>query len=94
MGKAYLVVRIKGQADVPYWAVRTMTLLRLDKKYRATILPAQENTLGMLDKVKHYVSWFDIDAPLAKELIDKKARKIRIPEGHSRRPEDYRLCKF
>ena len=75
MGKAYLVFRIKGQSDVPYWAVRTMTLLRLDKKYRATILPAQENTLGMLDKVKHYVSWFDIDAPLAKELIDKKARK-------------------
>lgn len=75
MTKAYLVVRIKGQADVPYWAVRTMTLLKLDKKYRATILPAKENTLGMLDKIKHYVSWFDMDAPLAKELIDKKARK-------------------
>ncbi len=75
MVKAYLVVRIKGQADVPYWAVRTMTLLKLDKKYRATILPAKENTLGMLNKIKHYVSWFDADAALAKELIDKKARK-------------------
>ena len=75
MANAYLVVRIKGQADVPYWATHTMTLLRLDKKYRATILPAKENTLGMLNKVKHYVSWIELDAILAKELIDKKARK-------------------
>ena len=75
MGSAYLVVRIKGQADCPYWATTTMTLLKLDKKYRATILPAKDNTLGMLNKVKHYVTWIELDASLAKELIDKKARK-------------------
>ncbi|QLH06131.1 50S ribosomal protein L30 [Nitrosopumilus ureiphilus] len=75
MANAYLVVRIKGQADCPYWATHTMTLLKLDKKYRATILPIKENTLGMLRKVQHYVSWIELDASLAKELIDKKARK-------------------
>ena len=75
MANAYLVVRIKGQADCPYWATHTMMLLKLDKKYRATILPAKENTLGMLRKVQHYVSWVELDASLAKELIDKKARK-------------------
>lgn len=75
MANAFLVVRIKGQADVPYWATYTMTLLKLDKKYRATILSAKENTLGMLKKVQHYVSWIELDAALAKELIDKKARK-------------------
>ena len=75
MADAYLVVRIKGQADVPYWATYTMSLLKLDKKYRATILPAKDNTLGMLKKVQHYVSWIKLDASLAKELIDKKARK-------------------
>ena len=75
MTKAYLVVRIKGQADCPYWATTTMTLLKLDKKYRATILPIKDNTLGMLRKVQHYVSWVELDADLAKELIEKKARK-------------------
>jgi len=75
MVNAYLVVRIKGQADCPYWATTTMTLLKLDKKYRATILPAKDNTLGMLKKVQHYVSWIKIDASLATELVDKKARK-------------------
>jgi large subunit ribosomal protein L30 len=75
MANAYLVVRIKGQADCPYWATTTMTLLKLDKKYRATILPIKDNTLGMLRKVQHYVSWVELDADLAKELIEKKARK-------------------
>ena len=75
MVKAYLVVRIKGQADVPHWAQTTLKLLKLEKKYRATILPAKENTLGMLNKVKHYVSWQEIDSALAKELLDKKGRK-------------------
>jgi len=75
MSKAYLVVRIKGQADCPYWATTTMTLLKLDKKYRATILPIKDNTLGMLRKVQHYVAWTEIDSSLAQELIEKKARK-------------------
>lgn len=74
MASAFLVVRIKGQADVPHWARTTLELMKLDKKYRATVLPAKENTLGMLNKVKHYVSWTDLDLSLAKELVDKKCR--------------------
>jgi len=75
MVNAYLVVRIKGQADCPYWATYTMELLQLNKKYRATILPAKENTLGMLRKIQHYVSWTELDSDLAKDLVEKKARK-------------------
>ena len=75
MAKAYLVIRIKGQADVPYWANTTLNLLKLEKKYRATILPIKENTDGMLKKIQQYVSWQEIDTPTTKELLDKKARK-------------------
>jgi len=75
MAQAFLVVRIKGQADVPYWATTTLKLLRLDKKYRATIIPAKENTLGMLKKIQHYISWQEIDISTTKELLDKKGRK-------------------
>ena len=75
MESAFLVIRIKGQADVPHWATTTMKLLKLDKKFRATILPAKENTLGMLKKVQHYVSWQEIDVSTTKELLDKKGRK-------------------
>ena len=73
--KAYLVVRIKGQADVPHWANTTLNLLKLEKKYRATIIPAKENTAGMLKKIQHYISWQEIDTKTTKELLDKKGRR-------------------
>ena len=75
MAKAYLVVRIKGQADVPHWANTTLELLKLEKKYRAVILPVKENTAGMLKKIQHYVSWQEIDTKTTKELLDKKGRR-------------------
>ena len=75
MSKAFLVVRICGQPDVPYWATTTMSLLKLEKRYRATIIPEKENTLGMLRKIQHYISWQEIDVETTKQLLDKKARK-------------------
>ena len=75
MGKAFLVIRMKGTINVPHWARTTLDLLHLDKRFRATIIPEKENTKGMLNKIKHYVSWQEIDASTAKELIEKKARK-------------------
>jgi large subunit ribosomal protein L30 len=75
MAKAYLVVRMSGQINVPYWAKTTLQLLKLDKKFRATIIPAKENTLGMLDRIKHYISWQEVSADIAKELFSKKGRK-------------------
>ncbi len=75
MASAFLVLRIRGQADIPYWATTTLKLLKLDKKFRATILPAKENTLGMLKKIQHYISWQEIDISTTKELLDKKGRK-------------------
>ena len=75
MGKAFLVIRMKGTINVPHWARTTLDLLHLDKRFRATIIPERDNTKGMLDKVKHYVSWQEIDAATTKELLEKKARK-------------------
>ncbi len=75
MAKAYLVIRIKGQADVPYWANTTLRLLKLEKKYRAIILPVKENTDGMLKKIQQFVSWQEVDLPTTKELLDTKGRR-------------------
>ncbi len=75
MGKAFLVIRMKGTINVPHWARTTLNLLHLDKRFRATIIPERDNTKGMLDKIKHYVSWQEIDTPTTKELLEKRARK-------------------
>ncbi|MYB29446.1 MAG: 50S ribosomal protein L30 [Cenarchaeum sp. SB0663_bin_5] len=75
MAKAYLVLRVKGQADVPHWARTTMKLLKLEKKYRATIVPATDTTRGMLQKIQTFVSWCEASEDITKELVEKRARK-------------------
>jgi large subunit ribosomal protein L30 len=70
----YLVVRMKGTVNVPRWANLTLENLHLNKKFRATIIPENEQTLGMLRKIKELVSWSSVDDAFIKEFIEKKSR--------------------
>jgi|GEM_PF-52641 len=77
----YLVVRMKGTVNVPQWANLTLENLHLNKKFRATIIPENNQTLGMLRKVKEHVSWTSIDKEFIKEFIEKKGRLIESNLG-------------
>ena len=70
----YLVVRMKGTVNVPYWARITLESLSLNKRFRATIIPENAQTLGMLRKIKEYVSWTSVDAEFIREFIEKRGR--------------------
>ncbi len=70
----YLVVRMKGTVNVPYWARITLESLNLNKRFRATIIPENDQTLGMLRKIKEFVSWTNVDAEFIREFIEKKGR--------------------
>ena len=68
MAKAYLVIRIKGQADVPYWANTTLNLLELEKKYRAVKLPVKEKpstTSPLAEIIKPFAAASPPEAPEA-----------------------------
>ncbi len=70
----YLVVRMKGTVNVPYWARITLESLSLNKRFRATIIPENEQTLGMLRKIKEFVSWTSVDSEFIREFIEKRGR--------------------
>src|SRR5689334_21611436 len=72
----YLVVRMKGTVNVPQWANLTLQNLHLNKKF-----PENNQTLGMLRKVKELVSWTSIDKEFIKEFIEKKGRLIESNLG-------------
>jgi large subunit ribosomal protein L30 len=65
---------MKGTVNVPQWAHLTMENLHLDKKFRATIIPENDQTLGMLRKIKELVSWTSVDQDFIKEFLEKKGR--------------------
>ena len=70
----YLVVRMKGTVNVPYWARITLESLSLNKRFRATIIPENAQTLGMLRKIKEFVAWTSVDAEFIREFIEKRGR--------------------
>jgi len=65
---------MKGTVNVPQWAHLTMENLHLNKKFRATIIPENDQTLGMLRKIKELVSWTSVDQDFIKEFLEKKGR--------------------
>ncbi|HSA75726.1 MAG TPA: uL30 family ribosomal protein [Candidatus Nitrosocosmicus sp.] len=70
----YLVVRMKGTVNIPNWAKITLDNLHLDKKFRATLIPENEQTLGMLRKIKEIVAWTSVEEAFIREFIEKKGR--------------------
>jgi large subunit ribosomal protein L30 len=87
---AYLVVRIRGTVNIPYWADNTLDNLNLDKRFRATVIPENPESLGMLRKVKEMVAWTSADATIIKELLEKRGKKTGFkPITNSDLPEGY-----
>ena len=87
---AYLVVRIRGTVNIPHWANNTLDNLNLDKRFRATIIPENPESLGMLRKVKEMVAWTSADATIIKELLEKRGKKTGFkPITNSDLPEGY-----
>ncbi|MEM3279293.1 MAG: uL30 family ribosomal protein, partial [Fervidicoccaceae archaeon] len=62
-GKRLLaVIRIKGRVNVKKEEERTLQLLRLTRKYSMALYPSDLPGLeGMLNKVRHLVTWGEID---------------------------------
>src|SRR5919197_6410601 len=85
----YLVVRIRGTINIPAWAKTTLRNLNLEKKFRATLVAENHETLGMLRKVKDIVAWTSVDADFIRELLERRGRipghkpitKSNLPKG-------------
>lgn len=87
---AYLVVRIRGTVNIPHWANNTLDNLNLDKRFRATVIPENQESLGMLRKVKEMVAWTSADSTIIKELLEKRGKKTGFkPITNSDLPEGY-----
>ena len=75
--------------NIPAWAKTTLANLNLDKKFRATLVAENLETLGMLRKIKDIVAWTSVDADFIKELLERRGKisgykpitKGNLPKG-------------
>lgn len=75
---------------MPSSMASTLIYLNLTKKYRATLIPENPQSLGMLRKVKELVAWTTADPSIVKELLEKKGRIAGFePVSDSDLPKEY-----
>lgn len=64
------VVLVRGRAGISYNVKTTLDSLKLFKKNNCIVIPKTPTYLGMLQKVKSYVTWGEIDIEML-ELLKK-----------------------
>lgn len=69
------VIRLRGTVDVPPDIEYTLRLLRLVRKFHATLYPSElQGIQGMLHKVKDWITWGEISKETLVELLRRRGR--------------------
>lgn len=65
-------VRVRGHAKIHRDAVETMDMLRLTRPNHCVLLPLNTTTKGMLQVVKDYVTWGEVNQDTIVELLKSR----------------------
>jgi len=71
----YAVIRLKGLVKVRKDIRDTLKMLRLNRKMHCVLLKENDVVKGMLQKVKDWITWGEIDDNILKILVEKRGRK-------------------
>jgi large subunit ribosomal protein L30 len=71
---AYFLVRLRGTVHITGKIRDTLEMLRLNRPMHAVVIPKTESYVGMVNKVKDYVAFGDIDTPTLAALIRGRGR--------------------
>ncbi|MDD4453944.1 MAG: 50S ribosomal protein L30 [Candidatus Methanomethylophilaceae archaeon] len=76
----YAVIRVRGQPDVNYNVDHTLKLLGLTRVNHCVIVPEDDVTKGMLQKIKDYVTWGEVSEETIADMIRVRG-KVSGDEG-------------
>jgi len=82
---AIAVVRVRGHARIRWDAVETMKMLRLTRPNHCVLLPMNVTTKGMLQVVKDYVTWGEVNHETVAELLKTRGEIVggdRLTDKH------------
>jgi len=79
--KKIAAIRIRGMIGIIKGTKDTLTMLKLYRKNSCVVLNSTPSILGMLNKVKDYITWGEIDEETLKLLKEKRSEKTKNKEG-------------
>ena len=68
------VVRVRGRVRASTEVKETMRLLNLDRVNHCVLVQDTPQTLGMVKKVKDYVTWGPVKLEVVEAMLEKRAR--------------------
>lgn len=71
---AFAVIRVRGQPDVNRDIEHTMMLMNLTRVNHCVIVPENASTKGMLQVIKDYCTWGEVDQTTLAEMIRVRGR--------------------
>jgi len=74
--KRLAIIRLRGSVGIREEVEDTLKILRLHKVHHAVIIDNSPSYLGMLQKVKDYVTWGEINAETLAAMIKKRGRLV------------------
>ncbi|MCW3975009.1 MAG: 50S ribosomal protein L30 [Candidatus Bathyarchaeota archaeon] len=81
----FVAIRIRGTVGRNPRIEHTLQLLRLPKRYNATLLEKSSEVMGMLRKVKDFITWGEINSGTLDAMIKKRGRM----EGNKKISNDF-----
>jgi len=86
------IIRIRGSVNLRKEVKDTFSLLRLYRKNYCVVVEGTPSLMGMVKKVKDYVTYGEIDDAAYKELVEKRGEEYKGREKDSRGKIDYKKC--
>lgn len=68
------IVRVRGVMKIRKEIEDTMKMLKLYRKNSCVIVPNNPHYVGMIKKVKDYITWGEIEEKTFRELLEKRGK--------------------
>ncbi|MBD3313908.1 50S ribosomal protein L30 [Candidatus Woesearchaeota archaeon] len=69
------LILVRGMINVKQGIKDTLKMLRLHRKNCCVVIKKTPANMGMVQKVKDYITWGEIDEATLKEMIDRRGKK-------------------
>jgi large subunit ribosomal protein L30 len=73
---SFAVLRLRGKGDLRHSVKDTLRLLHLTRQNHCTVVPQDATYRGMLQLVKDYVTWGEVDPEMLARLLLKRGRQV------------------
>ncbi|MBI5872479.1 50S ribosomal protein L30 [archaeon] len=72
----FAVIRLRGKVGMRKEMEDTLNMLRLKNVNNCVLIPESEDFKGMLNKVKDYTTWGEIDKETLVKMLEKRLRLV------------------